>query len=98
MADKRISDLGTLSSLQDDDLLIVTDVSTSETKKVTYATVKNGIAAGSGSLTDIVQEKYGEYSSTAKNLVKEYKDISKKLFGEKLKGKELLKLYKKRGT
>ena len=56
MADKRISDLGTLSSLQDDDLLIVTDVSTSETKKVTYATVKNGIAAGSGSLTDIVQD------------------------------------------
>tara|TARA_R100000231_G_scaffold31007_2_gene27296 strand:- start:600 stop:875 length:276 start_codon:yes stop_codon:yes gene_type:complete len=27
-----------------------------------------------------------------------YKDKSKKLFGEKLKGKELLKLYKKRGT
>lgn len=27
-----------------------------------------------------------------------YKDKSKKLFGKKLKGKELLKLYKKRGT
>ena len=30
-------------------------------------------------LTEIVQEKYGEYSNTAKFLVKEYKDISKKL-------------------
>ena len=56
MADKRISELNSVTTLADDDLLIASDSSSSETKKVTFLNVKNSIASGTGSLTDIVQD------------------------------------------
>ena len=56
MADKRISELNSLTTLVDDDLLIASDSSSSETKKVTFLNVKNSIASGTGSLTDVVQD------------------------------------------
>ena len=55
MADKRISDLNALTTLADADLLVVSDASSSETKKATFQNFKNSIAAG-GTLTDIVQD------------------------------------------
>ena len=55
MADKRISELNALTTLADADLLVVSDASSSETKKATFQNFKNSIAAG-GTLTDIVQD------------------------------------------
>ena len=56
MADKRITDLSAVTTLADDDLLLVSDTSSSETKKATFLNFKNSIASGTGSLTDIVQD------------------------------------------
>ena len=55
MADKLITQLNSVATLADDDLLIASDTSASETKKVTFQSLKNSIAAG-GTLTDIVQD------------------------------------------
>ena len=55
MAEKRISDLNAFTTLADADLLVVSDASSSETKKATFQNFKNSIAAG-GTLTDIVQD------------------------------------------
>ena len=41
MADKRISDLNALTTLADADLLVVSDASSSETKKATFQNFKN---------------------------------------------------------
>ena len=56
MADKRLEDLSAVTTLADDDLLLVSDTSSSETKKATFLNFKNSIASGTGSLTDIVQD------------------------------------------
>ena len=56
MADKRISELNALTSIDDADLLLISDSSTTETKKATFLNFKNSIAAGTGTLTDIVQD------------------------------------------
>ena len=39
MADKRISELNSITTLVDDDLLIASDSSSSETKKVTFLNI-----------------------------------------------------------
>ena len=54
MADKRISELNALTTLADADLLVVSDASSSETKKATFQNFKNSIAAG-GTINDIIQ-------------------------------------------
>ncbi len=45
MADKLITQLNSVATLADDDLLIASDTSASETKKVTFQSLKNSIAA-----------------------------------------------------
>ena len=55
MADKLITQLNSVATLVDDDLFFASDTSASETKKVTFQSLKNSIASG-GTLTDIVQD------------------------------------------
>ena len=55
MADKRISELNAVTTLADNDLLIASDTSATETKKITFLNFKNSFSAG-GNLTDVVQD------------------------------------------
>ena len=55
MADKRISELNAVTTLADNDLLVASDTSASETKKITFLNFKNSFSAG-GNLTDVVQD------------------------------------------
>jgi len=56
MADKLISELNALTTIDDADLLLASDTSASETKKITFQNLKNSISSSGGSLTDIVQD------------------------------------------
>ena len=56
MADKLISELNALTTIDDADLILASDTSASETKKITFLNFRNSIASGGGNLTDIVQD------------------------------------------
>ena len=56
MADKLISELNALTTIDDADLILASDTSASETKKITFLNFRNIISSSGGSLTDIVQD------------------------------------------
>ena len=56
MADKLISELNALTTIDDADLILASDTSASETKKITFQNFKNSISSTGGSITDVVQD------------------------------------------
>ena len=57
MADKLISELNALTTIDDADLILASDTSASETKKITFLNFRNSIHLVVV-LTDIVQDTY----------------------------------------